>query len=54
MFRYIFSLTFKLVTTLLQKLAMFHIWNVQQKNDGMDQNTLDCCYDEHVAANQQI
>ena len=53
MHRYIFSLTLKFITTLLQKLAIFHIRNVKQKNDGMDQNTLYCCYDEYVATNQQ-
>ena len=53
MHRYIFSLTLKFITTLLQKLAIFHIRNVKQKNDGMDQNTLHCCYDEYVATNQQ-
>ena len=53
MHRYIFSLTLKFITTLLQKLAIFHIRNVKQKNDGMDQNTLDCCYDEYVVTNQQ-
>ena len=34
-------------------LAMYHIWNVKQKDDGIDQNTLYCCYDEYVATNQQ-
>ena len=53
MYRYIFSFTLKLITTLLQKLAIFHIWNVKQKDDGMDQNTLHCCYDEYVATNQK-
>ena len=53
MYRYIFSFTLKLITALLQKLAIFHIWNVKQKDDGMDQNTLHCCYDEYVATNQQ-
>ena len=50
MYRYIFSFTLKLITALLQKLAIFHIWNVKQKDDGMVQN---CCYDEYVATNQQ-
>ena len=27
--------------------------NVQQKDDGMDQNTLNCCYNEYVTTNQQ-
>ena len=30
-YRYIFSFTLKLITTLLQKLAIFHVWNVKQK-----------------------
>ena len=51
-YRYIFSFTLKLITTLLKKLAIFHIWNVKQKDDGMVQNTLHCCYDEYVATNQ--
>ena len=54
MYRYIFSSTLKLIATLFQKLAIFHIWNVKQKDDGMDQNTLYCCYDEYTATNQQI
>ena len=53
MYRYIFSLTLKLITTLPQKLAIFNMWNVNQKDDRMDQNTLHCCYDESVATNQQ-
>ena len=53
MCRYIFNLTLKLVTTLLQKLAIFHIWNITQKDYGMDQNTLHCCYDKYVTRNQQ-
>ena len=53
MYRYIFSFTFKLITTLLQKLAIFHIWNAKQNDDRIDQNTLYCCYDEYVATNQQ-
>ena len=53
MYTYIFNFTLKLITTLLQKLAIFHTWNVKQKDDGMDQNTLHCCHDEYVAANQQ-
>ena len=52
MYRYIFSFTLKLITTLLQKLAIFHIWNVKQKDDEMDQNTLYYCYDEYVATIQ--
>ena len=53
MCRYIFTLTLKLIARLLQKLAIFHIWNVKQKDDGMDQNTIHCCYDEYVTTNQQ-
>ena len=53
MYRYILSLTLKLITTLLQKLPIFHIWKVKQIDDGMDQNTLQCCYDEYVTTNQQ-
>ena len=52
MYRYNFSFTLKLTTTLLQKLATFHMWNVKQKNDGMDQNTIHCCYGEYVTTNQ--
>ena len=29
------------------------MWNVKQKNDGMNQSTLFCCYDNFVTANQQ-
>ena len=53
MYTYIFNFTLKLITTLLQKLAIFHIWNVKQKDDGMDQNILYCCYDQYVATNEQ-
>ena len=53
MYRYNFSLTLKLTTTLLQKLAIFYIWNVKRKDDGMEQNTLYNCDDEYVATNQQ-
>ena len=52
MYRYNFSFTLKLATTLLQKLATFHMWNVKQKDDGMDQNTIHCCYGEYVTTNQ--
>ena len=38
MYRYIFSFTWKLITSLLQKLAILNIWNVKHKDDGMDQN----------------
>ena len=51
--RYIFSFTLKLITTLVQKLVIFHILNVKQTDNGMDQNTLHYCYDKHVARNQQ-
>ena len=53
MYRYIFIFTLKLITTLLQKLTIFHAWNVIQKDDGMEQNMLYCRYDEYVTANQQ-
>ena len=53
MYRHTFSFTLKLTTTLLQKLATFHMWNVKQKDDGIDQNTLHCCYGEYVAAKKQ-
>ena len=53
MYRYIFSFTLRLITTLLQKLAIFHICNVKQKDDGIGQNTLYCCYDEYVTTYQQ-
>ena len=53
MYRYIFSFTLKLITATLQKLANFIHGNVRQKDDGMDQNTLHCCYDEYMTTNQQ-
>ena len=43
----------KLTTALLQKLATFHMWNVKQKDDGIDQNTLHCSYGEYVTTNEQ-
>ena len=43
----------KLTTTLLQKLATFYMRNVKQKDDGMNKNTLYCCYGEYVTTNQQ-
>ena len=52
-YRYIFRFTLELINTLLQKLAIFHIWNVIQKDGGMNQNSLHCCYDEYVTTNQQ-
>ena len=52
MYRYTLSFILKLTTTLLQKLATFHMWNVKLKDGGMDQNTLHCCYGEHVTTNQ--
>ena len=52
MYRYIFSFALKLTTTLLQKFSIFHILNVNQKDDEMDQNTLYYCYDEYVATIQ--
>ena len=35
MYKYTFSFTLKLTTTLLQKLATFYMWKVKQKDDGM-------------------
>ena len=35
MYKYTFSFTLNLTTTLLQKLATFCTWNVKQKDDGM-------------------
>ena len=43
MYRYIFSFTLKLITTLLQKLAIFHIWDVKQKDNKLDESTLHWC-----------
>ena len=53
MCRYAFSFALKLTTTLLQKLAAFHMRNVKKKDDGIDQNTLHCCYGEYMTTNQQ-
>ena len=39
MYRYTFIFTLKLITALLQRLAIFYTWNVKQRNDGFDQNT---------------
>ena len=36
MYRYTFSFALKLITALLQKLAIFYIWNIKQKDDEMD------------------
>ena len=30
------------------------MWNVKEKDNRMDQNTLQCCYSRYVTANQQI
>ena len=35
MYRYTFSFALKLITALLQKLAIFYIWNIKQKDDEM-------------------
>ena len=40
MYRYTFSFTLKLTNTLLQELATFYMWNVNQNDDGIDQNIL--------------
>ena len=53
MYRYAFSFTLKLTTALFQKLATFRMWNVKQKDDGIDQNTFHGCYSEYVTTNQQ-
>ena len=53
MYRYTFSFTLKLATTLLQKLGTIYMWNVKQKDDGMDQDMLHCCYGKYVTTNQQ-
>ena len=53
MCRYAFSFALKLTTTLLQKLATFHMRNVKKKDDGIDQNTLHYCYGEYMTTNQQ-
>ena len=50
---YTFSFTLKLTTILLQKLT-FYVWNVKQKYDGKDQNTLYWYYGAYVATNKQI
>ena len=52
-YRYAFSFTLKLRTTLLQKLAAFYTWNVTQKDNGKDQNTLHYYYGDYVTMSQQ-
>ena len=47
MYGYTVTFTIKLTTTL------FHMWNVKQKDDGIGQNTLHCCYRDYVITNQQ-
>ena len=39
------------VKKLPEKLAKFYMWNVKQKDDGMNQNTLFCCYSDYESAN---
>ena len=34
-------------------VATFDMWNVKQKDDGLDQNTRHCCYDDCMTENQQ-
>ena len=34
MYRYAFGFATKLTTTLLEKIAIFNMWNVKQKDDG--------------------
>ena len=50
---YTFSFTLKLRTAVLQKLGIFYMWNARQKDDGMDQNILQCCYAGYVTTYQQ-
>ena len=50
---YSFSFTLTLAASLLQNLAKLYIWNVKQKDDGVDQNTLHCCYGDYMTTNQQ-
>ena len=53
MHRYTCSCILNLTTTLLQKLAMFYMWNVKQKDDVTEQNILHYCYGDYVTTNQQ-
>ena len=53
MYRYTSSLTLKLTNSLLQKVATFYTWDVKQKDDEMDQNTLHCGYGNYATTNQQ-
>ena len=53
MYRYTLSFALKLITTLLQKITTFYMWNVKRKDDRMDQNTHHCCYGDYVTTNQQ-
>ena len=34
------------------KASKIYMWNVKQKDDGMDQNALFCCYGDYVTTNQ--
>ena len=47
-----FRFPLKLTNTALQKLATFYMFNEKQKHDGMDENTLLCCYGDYVTTNQ--
>ena len=51
MYKYTFSFTLEYY--ILQILATFYMWNAKQKDDGMDQNKLHCCYGDYVTTNQQ-
>ena len=51
--RYVFSFTLKLKHLLLQKLATFYMWNLKQKDDGVNQSTAHCCYGDYMTMNQQ-
>ena len=53
MYRYTFTFILKSTTSLLQKQAIFYLCNVQQKDDGVDQNTLHPCYGDDMNNNQQ-
>ena len=48
MYKYVFSFTLKLITTIFQKLAIFHAGNVKQKDDETNQDKLHCCFDGYM------
>ena len=47
MYRYTFVFILKLTTTL------FQMWNVKQKDDGMEQKTLHCYYGDYLPTYQE-